>query len=263
VSRTPGALACCALLAGCGTLLGASSDDEPNIDPATTDAGAGSDSAVTTEGGSVPGNGCETHCLVLRDEFERTDTVKGAWSSTTGTLALVADTGVGTGQALVAHLGAGTGEPFRESFLEKTIEKSRGVEVAFTIRATNDAGFGPGYLDYCEFASLVIGTKRVVLLYRDGSYDYLWVYGLNEASGLEYNLGPGQIVGRMGLRMTWDTETIAVKVLRDGTEVGSRSNAVDPNAPNVQTAVRVGLRCSGTTPDIDVVADDVEIFSPP
>lgn len=252
-------------LVGCGTILGASGDEDPPANP-NGDAGdaAFADSPTSADGGSSTDAGCDARCVVLRDDFERsTADVIGPWSRVMGLTQLAAPTSLGTGQGLIATVGAGVGDPPRESFLEKTFAPLRGVELSFNVAVTESGSYGPDFLDYCEVASLVLGSKRIILVYRDGTADYLWVYGPNEANG---KFGPTNgrwLSGRIKMRATWTTSSLTATISRDGVDVTSVTNALDPSAADAEGAIRVGLRCYGTTPDAVVQADDVEILTPP
>jgi hypothetical protein len=251
------------LLAGCGALLGFSGDD--SFDAGAADASA--DSVTTSEGSaSSPDAGCDAHCLFFRDDFERSaSNVSGPWTSMVGAPTLETNTGVGSGNALVASGGAGVETTFRESFLAKTLPETNGFELSVSMQANVVAGgFAGAVLDYCEFVSLLFGDKRVMLLYRDGTQDYLWFFAPFESGAGPYEgIGAAGFTGRIAVRVTWAGANISATVSRDGVELAKKERPLAPGEADAGASVRLGLRCTGTTPDMRLVADDVEIYAPP
>ena len=250
-------------LAGCGTILGASGDDDPPVNPSPVADGGLVDSPTSADGSSFVDAGCDVRCVVLRDDFERASAdVAGPWTKAVGAPA-IGSTTLGTGQGLVAVTSAGTGDPPRESFLEKTFTPSRGVELALNVALTESGNYGPNPLDYCEVASLVLAAKRIFIVYRAADADYLLLFGPNEL-GATFNQNIGRwLSGRIKVRATWTTTSLTATISRDGIELATVTNSLDPSAADAEGAIRVGLRCYGTTPGASVQADDVEVLTPP
>jgi hypothetical protein len=251
-----------ALLAACGTILGAPGDDDVPADARPPTGDAAVDAPVSAEGGS---SACTSRCPVLRDDFERSATdVRGAWARVVGAPTIAAATGNGTGNALVERGGVKS-SPSRDLFLEHDLPRTRSVELAASVRAATDVAsgsFGPSYADFCEFASFLIDGRSIVLVYRDGNTDYLYIWGTSTAFPVWTPLGVAQIFGRLVVRVIWTDTNITATLSRDGAVLASVTNALQPGEADGQASMRLGVHCGGQTPDVELVADDVEIVAP-
>lgn len=268
------------LLVWLGVISGACSSfgevaREPSAEPTGADGGSDPDGASDLDAALPspdaaalpPDAGCTSGCVLFADDFERpASDLLGKWTRKVGAPGM-ANAGPARGMVLLAKGGAGSPPAVREAFLEKTFGPRRDLtlRLQFLRQVQPDAGtFGNnGGADYCQLATVLLGTHRLATLYvwRDGLG--WWLFQPDELDGVgDTFTATGAAWTQLEMAMVWTdtdvrvTTTFGTEVKADR-QIGVGTFADDP--PSVQ----VGYQCRGVTTSVEVAFDAVLVRSNP